>query len=125
MSSVHLVDGRDVARDRALLRATKQRVKEEIAKRTAARVGKYLATPSNTVVDLHPGSDPWELHSRSGVITFVRGATEILTATETSPGSNKWVLTYVSPVDEFSSEAPTPSRDDRAIPETTQDPGPD
>ena len=58
MSSVHLVDGRDVARDRALLRATKQRVKEEIAKRTAARVGKYLATPSNTVVDLHPGSDP-------------------------------------------------------------------
>ena len=58
MSSVYLVDGRDVARDRALLKATKQRVKEEIAKRTAAQVGKYLATPSNTVVDLHPGSDP-------------------------------------------------------------------
>jgi len=125
MSSVQLVDGRDVARDRALLRATKQRVKGEIAKRTAAQVGKYLATPSNTVVDLHPGSDPWELHSRSGAITFVRGATEILTATEISPGSNQWVLTYVSPVGEFTCEAPTPSRDDRAIPETTQDTGPD
>ena len=125
MSSAQLVDGRDVARDRALLRATKQRVKDEIAKRTAARVGKYLATPSNTVVDLHPGSDPWELHSRSGAITFVRGATEILTATEHPPGWNKWVLTYVSPVGEFTSEAPTPSRDDRAIPETTQDTGPD
>ena len=52
MSSIQLVDGRDVARDRALLKATKQRVKDEIAKRTAARVGKYLACPSNTVVDL-------------------------------------------------------------------------
>ena len=125
MSSVQLVDGRDIARDRALLRATKQRVKEEIAKRTAARVGKYLATPSNTVVDLHPGSGPWELHSRPGAITFVRGATKILTATEISPGSNQWVLTYVSPVGEFTCEAPTPSRDDRAIPEITQDTGPD
>ena len=61
MSSIQLVDGRDVARDRALLKATKQRVKDEIAKRTAARVGKYLACPSNTVVDLHPDSDPLKL----------------------------------------------------------------
>ena len=125
MSSAQLVDGRDVARDRALLRATKQRVKDEIAKRTAARVGRYLATPSNTVVNLHPDSDPWELHSRAGTITFVRGATAILTATEISPGTNQWVLTYVSPVGELTYEAPSPSRDDRAIPESTQDPGPD
>ena len=125
MSSAQLVDGRDVARDMALLRATKQRVKDEIAKRTTARVGKYLATPSNTVVDLHPGSDPWELHSRSGALTFVRGATEIPTTTEISPGSNKWVLTYVSPVAEFTSVAPVPSRDDRAIPEATENFGPD
>ena len=125
MRSGYLVDGRDVARDRALLRATKQRVKEELAQRTAALVGKYLATPSNTVVDLHPGSDPWELHSRSGALTFVRGATEILTATETSPGSKKWVLTYVSPVAEFTSVAPVPSRGDWAIPEATENIGPD
>ena len=125
MRSGYLVDGRDVARDRTLLKATKQRVKGELAQRTEALVGKYVATPSNTVVDLHPGSDPWKLRARSGVITFVRGTTEILTATETSPGSNKWVLTYVSPVGEFTSGAPTPSRDNRAIPEATQESGPD
>ena len=125
MSSTQLVDERDVARDTALLRATKQRVRDEVAKRTAARVGKYLACPSNTVVDLHPDSDPWELHSRAGTITFVRGATEILTATEISPGTNQWVLTYVSPVGELNFDPPSPPRDDRAIPESTQDPGPD
>jgi len=125
MSSAYLVDRRDVVRDRAPLKATKQRVKEELAQRTAALVGKYLAAPSNTVVGLHPGSDPWELHSRSGALTFVRGATEILTATEISPGSNKWVLTYVSPVAEFTSVAPAPSPDDRTIPEATENIGPD
>lgn len=125
MSSVQLVDGRDVARDRALLKSTKERVREEISKRTAARVSRYLATPSNTVVDLFPGSDPWELHSRPGSIIFLRSATEILTATEKPPGSNQWELTYVSPVSDFNSEPPAPSRDDRAIPEDTQEGGPD
>ena len=98
MSSATLVDGRDVVRDRALLIETKRRVREALAQRTAAIVEKYLATPSNTVVDLYPGSAPWELHSRSGALTFVRGATEILTASESPEGSNKWILTYESPV---------------------------
>ena len=125
MSSVQLVEGRDVARDRALLKSTKDRVREEISKRTAARVSKYLSAPSNTVVDLFPGSDPWELHSRPGSIIFFRSATEILTATEQPPGSNQWELTYVSPVSAFDSDPPAPSRDDRAIPEDTQSGGPD
>ena len=125
MSSVQFVDGRDEARDKALLKSTKERVKEGIAKRTAALVSKYLATPSNTVVDLHADSDPWELHSRPGSIIFIRGAGEILTATEISPGSNQWEVTYVSPVSHINIEPPIPSRDDRAIPEDTQERGPD
>ena len=125
MSSVTLIDGRDVARDRALLKETKRRVREAIAQRTAALVEKYLASPSNSVVDLYPGSDPWELHSRSGALTFVRGATEILTASESPPGSNKWILTYESPVAGFNGVVPNLPRDDRAIPEDTYSIGPD
>ena len=125
MSSVQLVDGRDEARDRALLKSTKERVKEGIAKRTAALVSKYLATPSNTVVDLHADSDPWELHSRSGTLTFVRGATEILTASESQSGSNEWILTYESPVAVLSWTDPDSTRDDLAIPESSSTEGPD
>ena len=125
MSSVQLENGRDVIRDRALLRDTKRRVKEEIEQRTSALVRKYLATPSNTAVDLYPGSDTWELHSRSGALTFVRGATEILTATESPPGSNKWVITYEAPEAQFVGEELVDLRDDRAIPETTVESGPD
>ena len=125
MSSANIVNGRDVARDRALLVETKKCVKEALAQRTAALVEKYLASESNSVVDLYPGSDPWELHSRSGALTFVRGATEILTASESEPGSNKWVLTYESPVAGFNRIDPDLSRDDRAIPETPSSQGPD
>ena len=80
------------------------------------------------MVDLYPGSGSWELHSRSGALTFVRGATELLAATETPPGSNQWVLEYVAPVTEVTEvidvdlESP---RDDRAIPEPIDDQGPD
>ena len=125
MSSANIVNGRDVARDRALLVETKKRVKEALAQRTAALVKKYLDSESNSVVDLYPGSDPWELHSRSGALTFVRGATEVLTATESEPGSNKWVLTYESPVADFNERDSFASRDDRAIPEAVNDVGPD
>ena len=125
MSSANIVNGRDVARDRALLVETKKCVKEALAQRTAALVEKYLACESNSVVDLYPGSDPWELHSRSGALTFVRGATEILTASESEPGSNKWVLTYESPVAGFNRLDPDLPRDDRAIPETPSSQGPD
>ena len=125
MSSASIVNGRDVARDRALLIETKKSVKEALAQRTAALVAKYLATPSNSVVDLYPGSDPWELHSRSGALTFVRGATEILTASESQPGSNEWILTYESPVAVLNWTDPDLSRDDRAIPETSSIQGPD
>ena len=61
-------------------------------------------------------------------LLFVRGATELLTATETPPGSNQWVLEYVAPVIEVTEvinvdlESP---RDDRAIPEPIDDQGPD
>ena len=125
MSSAILVDGRDVVRDRAHLIETKRRVREALAQRTAAIVQKYLATPSNTVVDLYPESAPWELHSRPGAITFVRGATEILTASESPEGSNQWVLTYESPVAGINERDPFASRDDRAIPEPVSDVGPD
>jgi len=125
MSSTNIVNGRDVARDRALLVETKKRVKEALAQRTAALVKKYLDSESNSVVDLYPGSDPWELHSRSGALTFVRGATEVLTATETVPGSNRWVLTYESPVAGFIHSNPVLPRDDRAIPEDLSSKGPD
>ena len=125
MSSANIVNGRDVALDLTLLRETKKSVKEALAQRTAALVAKYLATPSNSVVDLYPGSDPWELHSRSGALTFVRGATEVLTATESEPGSNKWVLTYESPVTGFIRSEPILERDDRAIPEDLLSRAPD
>jgi hypothetical protein len=117
MSSVILVDGRDIQRDRALLKETKRKVKEALALRTAALVEKYRSKETNTVVDLYPGSDPWELHSRSGALTFVRGATEILTATESPAGSNKWVLTYEAPEARFTESSSVSPRDDRAIPE--------
>ena len=125
MSSANIVNGRDVARDRALLIETKKCVKQALAQRTAAIVEKYLASESNSVVDLYPGSDPWELHSRSGALTFVRGATEILTASESEPGSNKWVLTYESSVAGFNRIDPDLPRDDRVIPETASSQGPD
>jgi len=125
MSSANIVNGRDVARDQAFLVETKRRVKEALAQRTAALVKKYLDTESNSVVDLYPGSDPWELHSRSGALTFVRGATEVLTATESEPGSNKWVLTYESPVAGFIRSEPVLERDDRAIPEDLLSRAPD
>ena len=88
MSSSAIDDGRGIAGGRALLKETKRIVKEALARRTAARVKEFLATPTSTVVDLYPGSGTWELHSRSGALTFVRGATELLTATESPPGSN-------------------------------------
>jgi hypothetical protein len=128
MSSSAIVDGRDIAGGRALVKETRRIAREAIAQRTAARVKKILSTPTNTVVDLYPGSGSWELHSRSGALTFVRGATELLTATETPPGSNQWVLEYVAPVTEVTEvidvdlESP---RDDRAIPEPIDDQGPD
>ena len=53
MSSANIVNGRDVARDRALLVETKKCVKEALAQRTAALVEKYLASESNSVVDLY------------------------------------------------------------------------
>ena len=125
MNDITLVDGRDVRRDRALIKETKRKVKEALAQRTAALVNKYNSKVTNTVVDLHPGSEPWRLHSRSGVITFVRGATEILTATESPVGSNEWVLTYVAPESITSESSSVEQRDDRAIPEISIDNCPD
>ena len=117
MNNIILVDGRDIQRDRALLKETKRKVKEALALRTAALVEKYRSKETNTVVDLYPGSAPWELHSRSGALTFVRGATEILTATESPAGSNKWVLCYEAPDSRFTESSRVSPRDDRAIPE--------
>ena len=122
MNDVILVDGRDIRRDRALIKETKRKVK---AQRTAALVNKYNSKVTNTVVDLHPGSEPWRLHSRSGAITFVRGATEPLTATESPVGSNEWVLTYVAPESITSESSSVEQRDDRAIPEISIDNCPD
>ena len=125
MNDIILVDGRDIRRDRALLKETKREIKEALAKRTADLVAKYRAKATNTVVDLYPGSEPWVLHSRSGVLTFVRGATELLTATESPVGSNEWVFTYKAPEAGFTEFSSVPQRDDRAIPETSDDVGPD
>ena len=49
----------------------------------------------------------------------------MLTATETPPGSNKWVLEYVAPVTEVIDVDLEPPREDRAIPEPVDDHGPD
>jgi len=125
MSSVILVDGRDIRRDRALLKETKRKVKEALAKRTADLVDKYRAKATNTVVDLYPGSEPWVLHSRPGALTFVRGATELLTAIESPVGSNEWVFTYEAPEARFTESSSVLQRDDRAIPEPSDDVGPD
>ena len=125
MNDITLIDGRDVRRDRALIKETKRKVKEALAQRTAALVNKSNSKVTNTVVDLHPGSEPWRLHSRSGAITFVRGATELLTATESPVGSNEWVLTYVAPESITSESSSVEQRDDRAIPEISIDNCPD
>ena len=78
-----------------------------------------MSTPTDTVVDLYLGSGSWELHS------FVRGATELLTATETPPGSNQWVLGYVAPVTEVIDVDIESPREDRAVPGPVDDHGPD
>ena len=119
------MDGRDVIRDRALLKETKGKVKEALALRTAALVEKYRSKETNTVADLYPDSGPWELHSCPGALTFVRGATELLTATESPAGSNKWVLTYEVPEARFLESSPVLLRDDRAIPEPNNNICPD
>ena len=127
MSSSGIVNGRDIAGGKALIKETKRIAREALAQRTEARVKELLVSPTNTVVDLYPGSSTWELHCRPDVLTFVRGATELLTATESPPGSNRWVLEYVAPVSEVIDvdleevievdlESP---REDRAIPEPT------
>ena len=123
MSSVILVDGRDIRRDRALLKETKRKVKEALAKCTADLVDKYRAKATNTVVDLYPGSEPWVLHSRPGALTFVRGATELLTAIESPVGSNEWVFTYEAPEARFTESSSVLQRDDRAISEPSDDVG--
>ena len=125
MSSVILVDGRDVKRDQALLKETKRKVREALALRNAALVEKYRSKKTNTVVDLYPGSGPWELHSHSGALTFVRGVTEILAATESPAESNKWVLTYEAPEARFLESSPVLLRNDRAIPEPNNNICPD
>ena len=126
MSSVILVDGRDIIRDRALLKETKRKVKEALALRTAALVEKYRSKETNTVVDLYSGSGPWELHSCPGAaLTFMRGATELLMAIESPVGSNEWVFTYEAPEAGFTEFSSVPQKDDRAIPETSDDVGPD
>ena len=125
MNHITLVDGRDVRRDRALIKETKREVKEALAQRTASLVNKYNSKVTNPVVDLHPGSEPWRLHSRSGAITFVRGATKLLTATESPVGSNEWVLTYVAPEAILTESSSVEQRDDRAIPESFNDICPD
>ena len=125
MSSVILVDGRDIRRDRALLKKTKRKVKEALAKRTADLVDKYRAKAINTVVGLYPGSEPWKLHSRPGALTFMRGATELRTAIESPVGSDEWVLTYEAPEARFTESSSALQRDDRAIPELPNNVGPD
>ena len=76
-------------------------------------------------MDLYPGSEPWVLHSRPGALTFVRGATELLTAIESPVGSNEWVFTYEAPEARFTESSSVLQRDDRAIPEPSDDVGPD
>ena len=125
MSSVILVDGRDIKRDRALIKETKRKVREALALRTAALVDKYRSKETNTVVDLYSGSEPWKLHSRPGAFTFVRGGTELLTATESPAGSNEWVLTYEAPAARFVESSSVIHRDDRVIPESSNTDGPD
>ena len=115
MSSVILVDGRDIKRDRALIKETKRKVREALALRTAALVDKYRSKETNTVVDLYSGSEPWKLHSRTGAFTFVRGNTELLTATESPEGSNEWVLTYEAPAARIVESSSVIQRGDRAI----------
>ena len=125
MSSVILVDGRDARRDRALIKGAKRKVREALALRTAALVDNYRAKATNTVADLHPGSELWKLHSRPGALTFVRGATELLTAIESPAGSNEWVLTYEAPEARFAESSSVLQRDDHAIPEPSNNVGPD
>ena len=55
MSSSAIVDGRDIAGGRALVKETKRIARAAIAQGTAARVKKVLSIPTNTVVDLYPG----------------------------------------------------------------------
>ena len=125
MSSVILVDGRDIKRDRTLIKETKRKVREALALRTAALVDKYRSKETNTVVDLYSGSEPWKLHSRPGAFAFVRGDTELLTATESPAGSNEWVLTYEAPAPQFVGSSSVIQREDRAIPEPSNTGCPD
>ena len=55
----------------------------------------------------------------------MRGATELLTAIESPVGSNEWVFTYEAPEARFTESSSVLQRDDRAIPEPSDDVGPD
>lgn len=62
--------------------------------RTNAAVARYLTRAPSIRSALEDGPPVWSLHSRPGLIVFVRGLAETLSFEERTPGSNEWVLTH-------------------------------
>ena len=72
----------------------RRRFRAELQVRTNAAVARYLTRAPSTRLALEDGPPVWSLHSRPGLIVFVRGLAETLSFEERAPGSNEWVLTH-------------------------------
>ena len=72
----------------------RRRFRAELQVRTNTAVARYLTRAPSVRLALEDGPPVWTLHSRPGLIVFVRGLAEALSFEERAPGSNEWVLTH-------------------------------
>jgi hypothetical protein len=94
MESSSTPSRRELPRTGALLAQVRRRFRAELQVRTNAAVARYLTRAPSTRSALENGPPVWSLHSRPGLIVFVRGLAETLSFEERTPGSNEWVLTH-------------------------------
>ena len=85
---------RELPRTGALVAQVRRRFRAELQVRTKAAVARYLSRAPSTGIALEAGLPLWSLHSRPGLIVFVRGLAETLSFEERAPGSNEWILTH-------------------------------
>ena len=95
MESSSTPERRELPRTGALVAQVRRRFRAELQVRTDAAVARYLSRAPSTGIALEGGLPLWSLlHSRPGLIVFVRGLAETLSFEERAPGSNEWILTH-------------------------------
>ena len=78
MESSSTPERRELPRTGALVAQVRRRFRVELQERTDAAVARYLSRAPSTGIALEAGLPLWSLHSRPGLIVFVRGLAETL-----------------------------------------------